>query len=426
MDSENNQGLKFDFATVFCNTKMFIDSYNARQTQLTKKLNANHRATAELIVRLYLKQLNQAGNLRQIEQNNLPGFNTYNGSLAKCKGCTNRTIMNHKRRLKQSGFITTEKSRGKGGLEIQICPTVLGIGKLSTNLGDNVVKIEDIASVFFDKVKNFHPLVHEPQEQLNNNSNVDNIGVPDGHGYGLSLPSAHTNPRDKATRTGHEQNKNTEKNANPVYKRQESVSKRLEAEKQEQQAGAGRIFLLSLIRQFYHYAIKVLYPQLILSEPEEREILNLIWKSVYGELRWQASERDWLKFQDICYNRVNMVARWLARSSDRWLPKPHIYFHPNNERNSFKATMGWHMKQETLKVEIRNQLLLQQINAEWQQHGQCKGRFKEKTRLQLFRIQQKRLAHYRDESLQSAFQECLQQNLHLSQIKNHALRKNAV
>jgi hypothetical protein len=425
MNSENNQYLKFDFATVFSNTKIFIDSYNAGQTQLTKKLNANHRATAELIVRLYLKQLNRAGSLQQIDRNNLPGFSTYNSSLAKCKGCTKRTIMNHKQRLKQSGFITTERSGGKGGLEIQICPTVLGTGKLSTNLGDNVMRIGDVASVFLDKVKNFHPLVHEPHEQLNNNSNVDNKGVPDGHGYGLSLPNAHTNLRDKAARTGQEQDKNTEKNANPVSKRQENVSERLKTEKQEQYAGAGRIFLLSLIRQFYHYAIKVLYPQLILSEPEEKEILNLIWMSVYGELRWQASEKDWLKFQDICYNRVNMVARWLSRSNGRWIPKPHIYFHPNNERNSFKATMGWHVKQETLKIEIRNLLLLQQIKAEWHQHEQCKGRFKEKTRLQLFRIQQKRLAQYRDESLQSAYQECLQQKLHLSKMMNHDFQKNA-
>jgi hypothetical protein len=115
----------------------------------------------------------------------------------------------------------------------------------------------------------------------------------------------------------------------------------------------------------------------------------------------------------------------LARSSDRWIPKPHVYFHPNNDRNGFKTTMGWYAKQETLKIEIRNQLLLQQIKAEWQQYEQSKGRFKEMTRLQLFRIQQKRLAQYRDESLQSAYQECLQQNLYLSKIKNHALRKNA-
>ncbi|WP_339903789.1 hypothetical protein [uncultured Cyclobacterium sp.] len=55
----------------------------------------------------------------------------------------------------------------------------------------------------------------------------------------------------------------------------------------------------------------MLYPDLILSEPEVREILNLIWESVYGKLQSNATEKDWLKYQDTAFNRVNMVARWL-------------------------------------------------------------------------------------------------------------------
>ena len=45
--------IHLDFATVFKNTKAFIDTYNQKQTRLVDKLNANHRATAELIVRIY-------------------------------------------------------------------------------------------------------------------------------------------------------------------------------------------------------------------------------------------------------------------------------------------------------------------------------------------------------------------------------------
>ncbi|MTI21751.1 hypothetical protein E1176_12030 [Fulvivirga sp. RKSG066] len=418
MEKTANQRLYFDFGEVFQNTKSFIDRHNSRQTQLPQKLNANHRATAELIIRLYLKQLNKAAQLDQLDPENLPGFNTYNESLAKCKGCTKRTIINHRERLVNAGFIRKEQHCGQGGVEIWINPEVMGTVKLSTSYGDNVIKIGQLASLFLDKAKNFHPLVHEQHEQKNNNSKVDNVdnvikGVPYGHESG------------KATGTSHEQDKNTEENANPASKRQEKAPEKLcEAEKQEQKPGAGRIFLLSLIRQFWAYARKVLYPDLVLSEPEEREILNLIWESVYGKLHWQASEKDWLNYQETAYNRVNMVARWLARSPGHWIPKPHIYFHPNNERNGFKKTWQWYVRQETLKIGIRNQLLLQQVKAEWQQHKQDKGRFQQKTRLQLFRIQQKRLANYRDESLMRAYQQCLQRCLHLEKLKckqaNHA------
>jgi hypothetical protein len=191
------------------------------------------------------------------------------------------------------------------------------------------------------------------------------------------------------------------------------------------QTGAERIFLLTLIREFWNYVRRMLYPNLILSEPEEREVLNLIWESVYGKLQANGTKQEWLQYQETLLKRVDMVARWLTRSSGRWIPKPHLYFHPHNERNGFSRTWQWYLKQETLKIEVRNQLLLQQVKAEWYQHDTGKGRFKQKTRLQLFRIQQQRLAQYRDESLMEAYQHCLHQSLHLQKLQNHAFSKNA-
>ncbi|MBT33179.1 MAG: hypothetical protein CMO01_26255 [Thalassobius sp.] len=428
MKKTTNHKLHFDYGRVFQSTKSFIDRHNSRQSQLTQKLNANHRATAELIVRLYLKQLNKAAQLDQLDTKSLPGFNTYNESLAKCKGCTKRTIINHRERLVNARFIIKENHCGQGGVEIWLNPEVLGMAKLSTTCGDNVMKIGEVASLFYEKAKNFHPLVHEQHEQENNNSYVDKsvtsetgqheYGVPAGHSHGLSEPNPQPTHSANATGTRHEQDKNTEENANPASNRQEKApEKPCKAEKQEQKLGAGRIFLLTLIRQFWAYARKVLYPDLVLSDREEKEILNLIWESVYGKLQWQATEKECLNYQETAYSRINMVARWLARSPGHWIPKPHIYFHPNNERNGFKKTWLWYVKQETLKLEIRNQLLLQQVKTEWQQHEQDKGRFREKTRLQLFRIQQKRLAKYRDESLNQAYQQCLHRCLHLQDLK---------
>lgn len=418
MAMKDNLMLHFDFGTVFQRTKEFIDLYNSGQTQLTKKLNANHRASAELIIRLYLKQLNRAAQLQEIDPHDLPGFATYNSSLAKCKGCTKRTIINHKERLAQAGFIIREQHVGKSGVEIWINPEVLGVAKISNQFGGDILKIGDLTHRFLDKAKNFHPLVHEQQEHLNNNSTVDKSGVPSGHESGLD--------KSETTGTRHEQNKNTEENANPASKKQERIPKKQPcAEKQEQNAEAGRIFLLSLIRQFWDYARRVLYPDLIISEPEEREILNLIWGSVFGKLHWNATEKEWIAYQETTFNRLNMVARWLARSSGHWIPKPHIYFHPNNDRNGFKKTWQWYIKQETLKVEVRNQLLLQHIKAEWQQYGQGKGRFREKTRLQLFRIQQKRLSQYKDESLMQSYQQSLKQSLQLHKLQQNASRTNA-
>ena len=418
MENRKSPKIQFDFATVFGNCKKYIDRYNANQTTLTNKLNANHRATAELITRLYLKQLNNAENLGILNKRQFPGFSTFNSSLAKCKGCTNRTIINHKERLKRAGFIIKEEHRGADGVELWVDPVVLGMVNLSTSDVDTVDGMKAISPFFSAKVKNFHPLVHEQQEQNNINSSVDKSGVRSAHIHGLSAgPLADPSPANKATGTIQElPDKNMEKNAVLVSKREQCSEK-----KQDQVSGeAGRIFLLSLVRQFWEFAKKELYPDILLSTPEQCEILNLIWESVYGKFRLKATEKEWLKYQQTTLARIEIVARWLSRSCLHWIPKPHLYFHPNNNRNGFKKTWSWYVRQETLKIEVRNQLLLQQINAEWQQYDSGKGRFKKKSRLQLFRIQQKRLGQYRDESLMYAYHNCLQQNLHLNKLKDKA------
>lgn len=416
MDNIENQRRHFDFSMIFGNTKKYIDGYNSKQTKLTSKLNANHRATAEMIVRLYLKQLNQASNLDLLNSENLPGFSTYNSSLAKCKGCTNRTIINHKERLKCAGFIAKEEHRGAGGVEIWIDPGVLGIVNLSTSVVDKIAEIKDIGSLLFPEVKNFHPLVHEQQEQENINSSVDKSGVRSAHSHGRSagIP-ANPSPADKAPGTVQEPpDKNMEENATPVSKKEPNSSKKQEQVTRE----AGRIFLLSLVHQFWEYAKKMLYPGILLSGPEEREILNLVWASVYGKFRLKATEDEWLNYQESAIVRVDIVARWLSRNCLHWIPPPHLYFHHNNDRNGFKKTWQWYLKQQILKTEVRNQLLLQQLKAEWQQYNVGKGRFRKKSRLQLFRIQQKRLSQYRDESLMQDYHQCLQRSLHLKKRKN--------
>lgn len=398
METRDLQRIYFDFTTVFSNTKMYIDSYNARQNKLTDKLNANHRATAEWIVRLYVKQLNRIAQIEELTADNLPGFCTYNTSLAGCKGCTQRTIINHRERLKQAKVIIREERKGAGGVEMWINPQIIR------------------TSLFSLKVKKIHTLVHELQEQKNINSSVDKSGVRPAHSHGLSAGTPSTaSPADKATGT-QEHHKNTEENVALAFKDEQCSAKNQEQVSDE----AGRIFLLSLVRQFWEYARKVLYPGIILSDPEEREILNLIWASVYGKFRLKATEAELLDYHESAITRVDIVARWLSRNGLHWIPKPHLYFHPNNDRNGFKKTWQWYVKQQILKLEVRNQLLIQQIKAEWQQHRAGRGRFKQKTRLQLFRVQQKRLSQYRDESLMQAFHLCLQRSLHLKKLKDNA------
>ena len=342
----------FDFSETFTRTKDFIDQYNTAQSKLTDKLNANHRATAELIIRLYLKQLNRASQIGNIDPQNLPGFRTYNTSLATCKGCTKRTILNHKERLRLAGFIVDEKHKGAEGVEIWINKAIFGQTELCADMGEGMLKISHLPAIFLPEAKKIPPLVHEQHEHYNINSNVDKLSGPEtvkeisgvrsaAHSCGLPAVQPSSPPdTGEAAGTGHEPCKNIQKSVAPALSKEKSSVKNLEkgsAKKQEQvpkkkyeqiSGKAEHLFLLSLVKKFWEYAKDMLYPDTILSDPEEREILNLIWESVYGKFRLKRSKKEWLSFHESAITRIDMVAKWLSRNCLHWIPKLTFTFNP--------------------------------------------------------------------------------------------------
>ena len=304
----------FHFHNVFVRTKAFIDRHNEKQSKLTDKLNANHRATAELIIRLYLKQLNSVSKNIGLNENDIPGFKTYNSSLASCKGCTSRTIINHKERLNQSGFIVKEEHCGAQGIELWINPDILNYGQeVACEIQSDFLENNSKATSFSIKGKNFHPLVHEPHEQRNNNSTVDSVrGV-------LPHMRDHSNGLDKSetTRTLQEPVMNTGENAKSISKDQKITSGEVD-----------RISLLVLVQQFWVFAQKVLFPDLILSEPEKRDIMNMIWAAVYQKFHGSILRKQWMIYHEQAMERIIMVRKWLDRSPNHWIPPPHVYFSP--------------------------------------------------------------------------------------------------
>ena len=397
MESNNPTSVYYDFSTLFTATKNFIDTHNQNHHQLTERLNANHRATAELITRLYAKQLNHAITLGEDIIEELPGFKTFNPSLASCKGCTVRTIINHKERLKAAGFITKEIHRGKSGVELWINPAIFKTKKSSTAPNNIQSDIQIIKEVYDLKVKNLHPLVHEQQELKNNNSSVHKL-ITEKEGVRLS---AHKQKLTSVTGTSQEQHKNIRESRNSASKKQKKMATSTNVKE------ADSAFLLQLVRDFWNYTRLLLYPDTMLGKQEETEILNYIWASVFKKFKITGSKKDWESYQEILYKRIDMVSRWLERNPNRWVPPPHLYFNPENKRNGFDKTYEWFLKQELLKKEIRNQILIQKTESEWKEHKKGIGRHKNKTRLQLFRIQQQRLSQYKDDRLLQLYEKSL-------------------
>lgn len=389
----------YDFSKLFKAAKTYIDSYNAGKDTLKEKLNAGHRATAELMIRLYAKQLNCYIS-RNEYLDSIPGFKTYNSSLATCKGCSVRTIINHKERLKAAGFIIREKHCGKTGVELWVNPAIFDMQGVSTPFVNKPFEKPRKTSFLNGKVKIFHPLVHEQQEQINNNSTVDSLkGKKE---KGVRLP-AHTLMTTHVAGTEHEQDKNTRESYASGPKKQTGRKKTGPV----QRPGLG--FLLSLVTDFWQYTRATLYPDTIFCQYEHTEILKNIRLSVYRDFKISGNKQEWLDYQKNLYLRVDMVFRWMARNPERWIPPAHLYFHPENKNNGFTKTWQWYIKQQLLKKGIRNRILLQKAAKEWENHE--KGAGKHQSRLQMFTAQKKQLETYGDEGLMQAYNQSLQRNL---------------
>ncbi|MBL6445737.1 hypothetical protein JMN32_05415 [Fulvivirga sp. 29W222] len=415
--------LTFNFSKTFEALKTFIDGYNKEHPGLKEKINASHRATAELIIRLYLKQLNKLTAITEYSLVNMPSFRTYMSSLAACKGCTVRTLYNHKERLIKAGFIKEIKRHAGDGIEVWVNPEVMWKGAYKVQkLEEGGTSLTPVYNHIEANRKKIQGLVHELQEHNNINSNVysekgvrhepDKCVLPHGEDEtGAFDKSTRKNAADLNEREAKEALA-TVLNAHILKKDETNPSPEPEKmpqphpkqEKQEQQAGgAARIFHIKLVRNFWQYAKNALYPDKTFKDYEEKSILNSIWTSVYRGFKADYTERQWENYHESCLTRIRMVCDYLKRSPDRWIAPADLYFCPYNVKNGFKKTWKWYLKQETLKLQVRNEIELQKMKRQLEDHQRGKGRHKHLSRYELFNKHRKHLERLNDDMITRAY-----------------------
>lgn len=105
----------------------YIDQYNAGK-RLGEQLRSNHKQLAEYLLHLYSLALarEQAYGERLTEGQDLPTLRTNNQQLANELGCTDRTIINLRARLKAAGVIKREVFHGTNAqYEIELSARVV-------------------------------------------------------------------------------------------------------------------------------------------------------------------------------------------------------------------------------------------------------------------------------------------------------------
>ena len=299
----------------------FTQRYNETCQCRRDRITSSAKGVADRMITLYLGQIN--GRLINLATDMIPGFHTFNPSLAKDRGCTQRTIINIRQRLVKGGVIKKELLNGNDGIYIWFADEIFQDNRLYTFMVERDLKLErgmknlhasqNVHSLFLPPTrKNFHPLVSN-HELINNNRDVDKWISP----------------------------------LEAEEKQENSAAG--EKEKKAHPASTHSPPLLGMIERFWLRARIKLYPHEQFDPERTRHILNLIWESVYEKLLTDRTNKEWEEFHKIALRRIGMVYRWLHRRPNHWIPIPEIYFDPLNDKNGFNNTWEWYLRSSRKK-----------------------------------------------------------------------------
>ncbi|MGV3588571.1 MAG: hypothetical protein ACO1OF_16315 [Adhaeribacter sp.] len=121
---------------------------------------------------------------------------------------------------------------------------------------------------------------------------------------------------------------------------------------------------LQYIESFWLYAKALLYRGQEFTETQTREAKNAIYRGVYGRFSANWSEKKWDEYQKRLFIRVDLAARYLRENPDFFIPKPYAvaikgkgYFDKENQ-TGFIRTHAWLLKHEQKAKELKAEAII--------------------------------------------------------------------
>jgi hypothetical protein len=154
-----------------------------------------------------------------------------------------------------------------------------------------------------------------------------------------------------------------------------------------------------MAREFFTQSWKTLYPGEAFTEHEQTLWKKAVWNGVYRGFEANLSEKEWEQYHESALKRLGMVARYLLRHPNRYLPKPYAefvadtgYFDAANQ-HGFVATETWYARKQAADLQLS---LTRDLNAAKRmlnahRLGLAPRRHQEKTRMQLYRYLENKL-----------------------------------
>lgn len=394
----------------------FVERTNGVNDSSQFKLRNAHRSTFENLIEVcHYKILARKKEWKTQETFFFPYCNA--GIQALGGLGTERTAINHRRRLLDTGVIIEEFSTGRG-FKSYINPLFFWnvdnpfllidkyVNLLKTYreaeksnpayLALNALNPESFsgkeeAEKTLEYIEPVHKLTKQRFE-LNQKLNEE-LGARSGQGLGRKLEQKSPEASSAAA----------VKHAKPQTPKAEKKQKK--GGRGGRAAAADFLFIRPLIIQFWAYARLKLYSTEIthLTPEAERNILNTLYTQYFNTQQNPGSRDQWLDYYGHMIERVDIAADWFNRRPNVIIPTPGVYFGPSSSVPYIRAKeMRFSRTLDFWKNSfIANEL--KKIHKEVIQHKKGKGRHKELSRLELFKLHQKRVLREGDKVFTDKF-----------------------
>jgi hypothetical protein len=266
--------------------------------------------------------------------------------------CSDRTIRNHLRQLRNLGVVRTKFRGRKHDYELWISPEFLygGEGEAMKQSADFGRKndFSSLNSKIFP-VNNIHREVFEKEKGSadmfinHGESNDGERGRTENSLLGSEEPVEQTE-REQTGGAGAPTRELLRATATEL--RLKNAERALEGRLLKGPRGLDpRLF--NLIWEFWLYAWKVVYPGKSFTKEQQEKALVAIMKGVYNNFEDKRTEREWIDFQVFQFSKLDKAHKYYDHHPEQWAPDPYSvavagkgYFDREN-KHGFAVIEGW-------------------------------------------------------------------------------------
>ena len=422
----NPDHLLIDISQAFTRLKEYCDNHN--EIESNTKIHSSLRQTAEYILRLYVKDINQAVRKKLCTLENIPKFYTYLASLAELKSTSTRTIRNHKNRLLEVGFILAEKFQGQNGYEFIInLDVVFGqevaelIREVNTEFQPQKEQTNTTHTHIFSqksegspssKGKIFPPLVQgttctTEKKKKHVGMLKGSKGVASQQSVEQSIDSTNfpknTNKQGLNSDSSKKNHKGLEKNIK-VSAKSEGVDKSENSRNSVDKANLKRI----LATDIWKYAHKELWSHVKdFGEYRTNQILENIENGLLASIKgdWDDSTSNLKHIYETCKSIIDFQANGLKKNSNYFIPdNPAWWFFAQNKKNGYSSVIVRINRLAQKRKEQKDNCELDKIRREVQEYKNLE-KFTNKSPIQLFKLHEKRISKFKNKKLSTLFYE---------------------